>query len=156
VKKTSLKKFFLLMALWVAVVLVIFAGAALYDRYKTSEFDDTAGPYIMKIVPELSKWDPATTRALMAPEISAKIPEEDFIQAMALFSRLGALQSMGQPKFDTIQEILKTKIGPLTLVRYGLDAKYENGDAVITLTLVERNGSFEIYRFNFSSEILLK
>lgn len=154
VKKQSLKKFFMLMIIWFVTIMAVFAGSALYDRYQASEYEAMAGPYIREIIPEISKWDPATTRALMAPEVSATIPEEDFTQALALFSRLGALQSMADPKFDQVHQDLQTDIGKQTIVVYDIDAKYENGDAVINLKLIDKGDSLEIYRFGFSSEIL--
>jgi len=153
-KKQPLKKFFILMALWLATILAVFAGSAIYDHYKSSDYDVIADLYIKKIIPEISKWDPVATKQLMAPEISATIPDENFAQAMTLFSRLGALQSMDDAKFKELQEDKETTTGKKTFVTYNIDAKYENGDAVINLKLLLRNGTFEISRFDFSSEIL--
>ena len=153
-KKQPLKQFFILLILWLVTIIAVFAGSILYDKYTASEYDDIASPYIKRIIPEISKWDPVTTKGLMAPEISSTIPDENFAQAMTLFSRLGTLQSMDKEKFEELHENQKTKIGTQTLVEYNIDAKYENGDAVINLKLLLRDDSFEIYRFNFSSEIL--
>lgn len=156
IKKQPLKKFFILMAIWFVTIMSVFAGSVLYDRYKSSEYDAIAGPYIQEIIPQISKWDPATTKALMAPEVSATIPEENFSQAMSWFSRLGALQSMEAPRFDQVHQDLETDIGIQTIVVYNIDAKYENGDAVIHLKLLDKGDSLEIYRFDFSSELLLE
>jgi hypothetical protein len=153
-KKQPLKKFFILMALWLVTIIAVFAGSVIYDKYKSSEYDVIADPYIKRIIPEISKWDPVTTKQLMAPEISATIPDENFAQAMTLFSRLGALQSMDDAKFKEIHEDKETTTGKKTFVTYDINAKYENGDAVINLKLLLRNGTFEISRFDFSSEIL--
>jgi len=43
-----------------------------------------------------------------------------------------------------------------TIVEYEVDAKYENGDALLNIKLLERDGSFELYSFNLSSEVLLE
>lgn len=154
-KKQPLKKFFILMAVWFVTIMAVFAGSTIYDRYKSSEYDAVAGPYLQKIIPELSKWDPAITRGLMAAEVSSTIPEENFTQAMTLFSRLGTLQSLGEPSFDQVDQLATDK-GTLPIVIYDIDAKYANADAVINLKLLFRDGIFEIYRFNFSSELLLE
>lgn len=154
-KKQSLKKFFILLLLWLVTIIAVFAGSIIYDQYKSSEFDSIAAPYIKKIIPEISKWDPVTTKQLMAPEVSATIPDDNFGQAMALFSRLGAFQSMDEAKFEELHEENETSIGKQTIVEYNIDAKYANGDAIINLKLLLRDGVFEIYRFNFSSETLL-
>ena len=91
----------------------------------------------------------------MAPEISASIPDENFALAMTVFSRLGAFQSMDKEKYEELHEDQETSFGKYTIVEYNIDAQYANGDAVINLELLLRDGAFEIYRFNFSSEILL-
>lgn len=155
-KKQSLKKFFMLLILWFVTIICVVGGSMIYDRYKTSEYDDIAFPYIKRIIPELSKWDPATTSGLMAPEVLSSIPETNIAQAMTLFSRLGALQSIDEAKFDEVHEVQESDIGKQIIVEYNVDARYENGDAEINLKLLPRGGNFEIYRFNVSSEILLK
>lgn len=155
-KKQSLKKFFILLSLWFVTIISVIGGSFIYDHYKTSEFDAAAAPYIKIIIPKLSAWDPETTKGLMAPEVLSSIPEENIARAMTLFSRLGSLQSMDEAKFDEVHEVQEDGIGKQTLVEYNVDAKYENGDAVINLKLLSRGGTFEIYRFNISSEILLK
>ena len=154
IKKQPLKKFFILMAIWLVTIIAVFAGSVLYNQYQSSEYDAMAGPYIRMVIPEISKWDPATTRALMAPEVSATMPEENFTQALALFSRLGALQSMEQPKFDEVHQDMQTDIGKQTIVVYDIDATYANGDAVINLKLLDKGDSLQIYRFGVSAEIL--
>ena len=154
--KKSLKKFYFMLATWLVVVIAVIGGSLLYDQYKTSEYDDRAEPYINRVIPELSKWEPATTKALMAEEVAATISEEKFAQAMNLFSRLGSLQSINEPKFIEVHTGKQGDIGTQTIIEYDIDAEYSNGDATINLKLLFRDGLFEIYNFNFSSEALLK
>jgi len=154
VKKQSLKTYFLLLVAWVVGIIAILGGSKLYNMHEGSQFDVAVVPYIKQIVPQISQWDPAKTKALMVPEVAATIPEEHFVEAMAWFSRLGALQSMDEPEFDEVQEAEKTELGAQSIIVYNVDTKYENGDAVINLNLIERNGTLQLYRFNFSSDIL--
>jgi hypothetical protein len=142
--KQSLKKFFFMLGTWFVVIIAVIGGSILYDRYKTSEFD------------EISQWNPTKTKALMASEVAATITEEKFAQAMDLFSRLGQLQSVEEPKFIEVHSGKQGDIGDQTIVEYEIDAKYATGDATINLKLLFRDGLFEIYNFNFSSEALLK
>ena len=154
--KKSLKKFFLLMILWLVAIVAVFLGSFLYDHFKSSEYDAAAALYIKEVVTKLSGWDPATTRALMAPEVSATIPQENFEQAMALFSRLGTHQGLDTPKFEGIHKGTQAAVGEQTIVEYNVDAEFSGGDATINLKLLSRNGTFEIYYFNFSSKALGK
>ena len=141
---------------WFVVITAVIGGSFLHDRYKTSEFDDRAVPYIKVVVPEISQWNPTKTKALMSSEVAATISEENFTQAMNLFSRLGQLQSIDEPKFIDVHTGKQGDIGEQTIVEYEIDAEYTNGDATINLKLLFRDGLFEIYNFNFSSEALLK
>jgi hypothetical protein len=154
--KQSLKKFFFLLGTWFVVIVAVIGGSFLYDRYKTSEFDDRAVPYINEVIPAISQWNPTKTKALMAPEIAATISEEKFAQTMDLFSRLGQLQSVEEPKFIDVHSGKQGDIGEQTIIEYQIDVQYANGEATINLKLLFRDGLFEIYNFNFSSEALLK
>ncbi len=154
--KQSLKKFFFLLGTWFVVIVAVIGGSFLYDRYKTSEFDDRAVPYIKEVIPEISQWNPTKTKALMASEVAADISEEKFAQAMDLFSRLGQLQSVEEPRFIEVHSGKQGDIGEQTIIEYEIDAKYATGDATINLKLLFRDGLFEIYNFNFSAEALLK
>lgn len=154
--KQSLKKFFFLLGTWFVVIVAVIGGSFLYDRYKTSEFDDRAVPYIKEVIPEISQWNPTKTKALMASEVAADISEEKFSQAMDLFSRLGQLQSVEEPKFIDVHSGKQGDIGEQTIIEYEIDVQYANGEATINLKLLLRDGLFEIYNFNFSSEALLK
>ena len=154
--KQSLKKFFFLLGTWFVVIVAVIGGSFLYDRYKTSEFDDRAVPYNKEVIPEISQWNPTKTKALMAPEIAATISEEKFAQTMDLFSRLGQLQSVEEPKFIDVHSGKQGDIGEQTIIEYQIDVQYANGEATINLKLLFRDGLFEIYNFNFSSEALLK
>ena len=142
--------------IWLVTILSVFAGSILYDHFKTSEYDAAAELYIKQIVPELSKWDPEATKALLAGEVVATLSDENLLRAMTLFSRLGTLQSMDKPKFEDVHKGIQADLGEQTIVEYNVDAKYSAGDATINLKLLSRNDAFEIYHFNFSSEALLE
>ena len=153
--KKSLRTFFILIIIWFVTIVTVIIGSIVYDRHQASEYTDTAVPYVRDIVPIVSKWEPKAIRALMVPEVSAEISEDKFAQTMVLFSKLGALQSMEEPQFEDVDTGSKTVIGMQTILEYEVDAKYEHGEAVLNVKLLERDGSFELYSFNLSSEALL-
>lgn len=145
-----------MLAAWLVVILGVIGGSALYDRYKTSEYDASAETYIKDVIPAISQWDPAATKALMASEVAETISAEQFAQTMNLFSRLGSLQSMNEPQFIDVHNGTQGALGELTIVEYDVDAEYANGDATINLKLLFREDLFEIYNFNIRSETLGK
>lgn len=150
-----MKKYFVLIALWVVSIIVAVGGLEIYKSYQGSEFDKTAIPYIRQVVPQISTWDPETVKLLMAPEIAATIPDEKFIRAMRFFSKLGALQDIDEPEFEEAHVDREMDIGKQTIIEYKIAARYENAEAEIHLQLLERGESYELYRFNYSSELLL-
>lgn len=151
-----MKKFLPLIAFWVVTMVAVVTGTYLYKRNQSADYDTTAVPYIMKVVPEISMWDPEKTRRIMAPEVAADIPVDKFERAMTFFSKLGALKSMDEPVFEKAYVDQETpEVGKQTIVEYNVETAYENGDATVNLQLLRRNNTFEIYRFNFGSQLLM-
>lgn len=153
-KPVKLKRYFLMLIAWVVAVVSIIGGSFLYKAYKGWEYRETAAPVVRQIVPVISEWDPVKTRALMAPEALAGIPEENFGKAMNLFSKLGTLESLDAPKFEEVVEITRAAGEFTTLLNYKVVARYSNGVAQWKIQLVDLGDSFQLYNFNVSSETL--
>ena len=149
------QKYIALIACWVVSMLIIIGGSILYKSHQGSKYDKLIIPYIENVIPVISRWDPIETKALMSPEIAETIPDDKYVRAMEFFSSLEALVKMEQPQFTKAYVDQETDIGIQTILEYNVDAHYEHGDATINLKILENNGAFEIYRFNFSSEVLL-
>lgn len=145
-----------MLAVWFVSIVSVIVGSQVYEHYQGAKYDDIAIPYIQKVIPELSKWDLETTRGLMAPEVLDAIPPEQIVQIIAVFSRMGALQSFETPEFVKIHSQGEKDSGTQTVVVYETAAKYENGDAKIVLKLLEREKSFDVFRFNLSSSTLVE
>lgn len=141
---------------WLTLVLCIVAGVLVYVHLQAAQYDEAAIPYVRQVITEVSRWDPAVTRELMVAEVAAAIPQDKFERGMALFSRLGALQSMAEPEFEKVYPEEATVIGKQTIVEYNTEATYANDVATVNLKFMDRGGRFEIYRINFSSELLLE
>ena len=150
----KVKKFFIMLILWVVGILAVFIGSELYRRHQASTYGEAAVPYIKQVIPEISRWDPERTRELMVPEVVANIPEERFDRVIAYFSRLGELKSLAEPEFKQAHVEQKIDIGEETILEYDVDAVYESGPAEIRIELIEGKDGFEVYRFDFRSEVL--
>lgn len=151
-----MKKFALLLLAWFLVIVSVVAGSYIYSYYQAAEYDDRAVPYIRKAVPIISTWNPASTRALMAAETLEKIPEEEFDRIIGIFSRMGSLQSMETPSFKKVLAEEQTEQGSKIYVAYEVEASYSNGDALISMTLLEEDSRLEVYKFNLSSNTLVQ
>lgn len=152
--KLTLKKYLIMIAFWAIGIIAIIA-TSIYMKYREGvEYGQVAVPYIEQTLPEISKWDPVKTKALMAPEIAATIPEDKFARAMEFFSQLGALQSMEAPAFNKAFVDQETDIGIQTIIEYDVKAHYENGDAEVNLKLLQKGEAYQLYSFNFRAEKL--
>lgn len=149
-----MKKFFILLACWFGAIVSVVLGSYIYSHFQAGNYDDRALPYISRVVPEISKWDPGITRSLMAAEVLENVSEEQLAQVMELFSRMGRLQSMETPEFEKVLSEEKTENGMRAIVAYEANAQYENGEALININLLEQDGAFKVYRFNLSSAAL--
>jgi len=150
----NLKKFFTMMAVWLVVIIAIFAGSHFYKLYQGSQFESTAVPYLQRVVPVLAEWDAEKTRALMAPESAEMIPEESFARIVALFSKLGTLQSTAEPHFDEIADNGLEGEAKRTFITYRVAAQFSNGSGMFKIQLVDKGGELAIYNFNISSDVL--
>ncbi len=154
IKKQSFKNFFIMLGLWLLTIICIIVGINIYEKQQGGAYEAAATPYIEQAIEKISQWDPESTRALMAPEISKTIPEERLVRAMAMFSKLGPLQSMEKPEFEKLYSEETGDTGKQTILEYKADAKYANGDAFIAIQLLVREDSFDLYQFNISSAAL--
>jgi len=136
-------------------IIVLFGTIGIYTYMKSSEYSETAVPYIKEKIPELSTWDAAVTKKYLAPEILAKTEDEDLEKLMRWFSKLGHLKNIEEPQFVNVSSNVTVSNGQQTIATYTILAHYENGDATITMRLLEIDGGFKIYQFHLNSNALI-
>ena len=137
-------------------IIILFTFIGGYTYYKSSEYEKTAVPYIKEKIPLLSTWDYETTKSFMVPIVLENTKEEDFKKIIHWFSKLGKLKNIEDPEFRNVST--NSNIAGATsktIVTYEILAHYENGDATITMRLLEENNDFKIYYFNINSMALL-
>ena len=145
---------------WIAILLigliVLFVLLAAYTGYKQSEYSETAVPYIKKVIPIISEWSPENSKPLFVPSTFDDVSDEDFSKLLKWFSKLGALKSIDEPQFSQVTSSTTVREGANTIVTYGVLAHYENGDAQISIRLLDLEVSFEIYQFHLNSQALIE
>ena len=145
---------------WVGIFLlglvVLFVLLAAYTGYKQSEYSETAVPYIKKVIPIISEWNPEKSKPLFVPSTFDNVSDEDFSKLFKWFSKLGALKSIDEPQFSRVTSSTTVREGAHTIITYGVLAHYENGDAQISIRLLDLGNSFEIYHFNLNSQALIE
>lgn len=151
-----MKKFYIMIVSWLVFIAAVFVGSVLYERFKTSSYDDLAIPYLQQSLPIISTWDAQQIRQLMAPVALAKIPDQQFQETINVFSRLGRLGKLEQPRFSKIHAEAGVDNSPQTIVEYTADAEYASGKAEIVISLLQTGNSFKVYHFNLGSQALLQ
>lgn len=154
-RKLNFKKLLIMIAFWV-IGIAATIGASIYLKSQEGvPYEAVAVPYVKQAVNQISLWDVDKTKALMAPEVLATIPDDKFALAMEFFSQLGALKSLDEPDFQKAFIDQETDLGKFTILEYDVNAVYEKGPAVVNLKLLKRDDSYEVYRFNFSAQALM-
>jgi hypothetical protein len=136
------------------LLVILFVGIGVWTGYKSAAYKETAVPYIKIVVPEISKWDHALMKSYMSPETFEGVTDANFEKVVSYLGKMGALISMEEPVFQTVSSSATVQNGAATIVNYSVLAKYENGDANISISLKEVEDSFEVYKFNLNSMAL--
>jgi hypothetical protein len=151
-----MKKVLKILAILFLSLIILFAIIAGMTYYKSSQYEKTVVPYIKEKIPLLSNWEYETTKSLMSPKVLENTKEEDLKKIIHWFSKLGKLNHIEKPEFRNVSTRSSfTGSGTETIVTYEILAHYENGDATITMSLLDNNSSFKIYHFNINSMALL-
>jgi len=152
--KGYLKKIIIILSAVLLVAVAIYSGIQFYTGQQAERYDMAAVPYLKMVVPEISKWDPEIIKKYMPEEALQNTSDEQIINIVNNLSKLGALQSMKEPKFSRADsnEIRPDKIK--NIVTYTIEAEYENGAAEVSIGLLEKNNSFKVQNFNINSKAL--
>lgn len=125
-----------------------------YNHMQSSAYEATAIPYIETVLPQISTWDPVKVRDYMAPEVLERVKDTDLEALMLSLSKIGTLKSIDKIKFKNKASGENITRGKQPLVTYLLEAQYSSGQVDVTLTLLDKGDSFDLYHFNFQSEAL--
>lgn len=151
--RKELKKFIMYV---IFVFVTGFSAYFGYGYYQSSQYDGTVIPYIQKVLPELSTWDPEVVKQYLAPEVAKTVTAENLQKLMGALAQIGELQSIDEMKF---KKKATGKPGDLVqepVITYTVKARYSTGDATVTLSLLDKGGIYELYHFNFESAALFQ
>lgn len=151
-----LKKIFKWIGFFLLGLILLFVLFAAYTGYKEAEYKDTAVPYINEVIPQISEWNPEKAKSFFVPATFEDVSQEDFEKLFRWFSKLGSLKSMDEPVFTQVYSGATVREGASTIVTYTVLGHYENGEAQITIHLLDLGDSFEVYHFSVNSSALIE
>ena len=140
----------------VLVIVLLFIGIGSYTGYKTSEYEETAVPYLKEAVPALSKWDIELSKEYFSSIVFEDTTDEDLAKLFNWLSKLGVLESLEEFEFINLRSGVNTKLGSHKLVTYQTKAHFENGAALITVRLLDKDQVFKVYSFHVNSDALIE
>ena len=146
--------FWFMLAIGIVLVAIVLIG--LLTWRVQSNYETTAVPYLRSVIPEIATWDPEMTWKYYADEVRETVSREDNAKIVRYLSKLGALESLGDPVFRQASSAASLKTGARKFVVYQIPAQFETGDATIDVTLVNRDGEFSIYYIKFNSMAFLE
>lgn len=126
----------------------------IYKNVQSSHYKNTAVPYIKEVLPKISTWDPALAKDYMAPEVLSRVSSADLDNLMLSLSKIGELKSIGELTFESKASSENITSVQFPLVTYTLDAQYSSGKAKVTISLLDKGSSFDVYHFNFQTAAL--
>lgn len=149
-----MKKVLLILGGFFMLIILAIAGMGGYTWYQSFQYEKTAVPYIEKVIPEFSQWKPDIAKQYMVPEVLQGVSNEDLSKIFKLYSKLGKYKKMSEPDFTNLTVKTTSKDGEQTLVTYTINAEYENGNAIVTIVLLDLGNTFQVYSFNVNSTAL--
>ena len=150
-----MKKFLKILGIIFLSIIVIFALIGGWTYWKSTEYKETAVPYIKENIPRLSGWNAEVVKSLLAPSVLKVTKDEDLEKLMKWFSKLGDLKDIEEPQFVNVTTSATVVHSKQTIVTYSIPAHYQNGDAIITMRLLEVGEGFKVYQFHLASMALI-
>jgi hypothetical protein len=138
-------------ALVVIAMICIFVGWIYLNK---TQYEKTAVPYIQKVIPEMSKWDPSIAKQYFSPEVLKNQNDETLNKLMKFLSKMGKLKSFEHPEFVSVTTSATTSSGKMKFIAYTVICHYENGDATLSISLKQVDQGFEIYSYHLNSMAL--
>lgn len=138
--------------IYVAVVIVcataFFIG---YQYFQAKRFSATAEPYINEVLPQISSWEAGRMKNYMDPEILAGTDSGQLASLMESLSAMGSLVKIGEPKFKN-----RSTGGPGedVVISYEIETLYSGGPATVSISLIQKGDTYNVYHFNFRSKAL--
>jgi hypothetical protein len=134
----------------IVILLAIVGSLYYYTGQQQQRYDAAATAYLQRALTDIGSWQAPALQRQLAPEARAAASAEQVEALMQRYRPLGAFQQLQEVKFARLSAVL-TLLSSNTLLSYNANARFANGSAHLTATLILRDGQFQLYNFNLSS-----
>lgn len=134
----------------IVVIMLAVGGLYLYGGHQQQRHDEAARAYLQQALSDISRWEPGSLDQHLAAAARAAVTKEQQQALLDRYRPLGALRSIQDVRYERLAATLSLFSGH-TLLGYSAEARFENGTAHLTATLVEEDGRLRLYNFNLST-----
>ena len=150
-----MKKFFAILGIIFLVIIVIGAVGISFIAVRGNALDKESRAYADAAIPAVaSGWSQRELLARASPELKQVVMQQKIDQMFAWFTSLGRLQKC-EPAQGQAGITVTPQTGKVISGQYTAKAKFEKGDATITLGLIKHGDQWQILSFYVDSPALV-
>ena len=138
------QKFLKVIGSFFLVLIIIFACVFIWFGINSSKYTEEAKPYLDTNIPVALSWDFEQLKPLLTPESLEAFETERGQKVYKMFSKLGAKTGV------------TTSSGAFDIVNFSMPARFEAGDAQVSVTLALVDESYKIHYLHINSDAFLE
>ena len=131
----------------VAIFLVLFTAIYMYTSNQRDKYAQSAIPWLEKNLPAITTWEVEQTWSRLAPEVKQIVDRNELDKIINQYELMGVYQGMEDPEFSRVASAFSI-FGSDPKINYTALLHFTQADAILTITLVQRQGEFMIYNLN--------
>jgi len=149
------KTFFKVLGILVVSVAVLAGGLFAWATFKTQKVTNAATPFIEKNLPLVTTWDVSQFDHLFTDVGLESLKSEQGQKIIKYLARIGEMKSFETPVFVKSSSKFSTKTGKQDVAIFTVNAVFENGSGIITLSLVHQNSQYLFHGVHLDSNYYL-
>lgn len=130
------------------IILIVVGGLYWYAREQEHRHGEAASAYLRAALTDIGSWNSDALRRQLAPETLAAIDAAHMEALVSRYRELGPFVAVDDPRFGTLTAALSL-LGGNALLSYSGRARFQNGSAHFTATLIRHDARFRLYNLNF-------
>ncbi len=134
----------------ILIILITVGFLYWYASEQQQRLDAPATGYLHQALTDIGSWDAQALRRQLAAEANAATTAAQLEALATRYRPLGAFRGLDDLTFGRLAAALSI-FDTDPLLSYSANARFANGSAHLTATLVLRNQHFQLYNFNLSS-----
>lgn len=150
------KKVLIVIGSFFLVLIITFICIGIWFAHSSSKYTEVAKPYLEINIPAAVSWDFEQLRPLLTPEALEAFETDRGQKIYKMFSKLGPLQSLEEPRFLGSKTGATTKNGTFDIINFTILGHFEAGDAQVAVTLATSGDSYLIHYIHINSDAFLE